>query len=248
MIAPNRNAKSILGESVMADEQWRPIPGYEGFYDVSNIGRVRSKTRSIIRIDGTPLTTQGRILKPGVEKSGHLRFFASTGHGKTKRVAIHRAVLAAFAGPCPQGCEVRHLDGNPANNLLENLSYGTRAENIADAKRHGTFPIHKKRPGAKLTEADAIAIASSHESPGYLASQYGVVVGVIRQIRVGDTWGDVTIDAREKNPYCPKYRQLTEDQINEIRLSPLKRKDLAEKFGVSEHVIKRARRSNRKSI
>ena len=55
-------------------------------------------------------------------------------------------------------------------------------------------------------------------------------------------------DAREKNPYCPKYRQLTEDQINEIRLSPLKRKDLAEKFGVSEHVIKRARRSNRKSI
>jgi hypothetical protein len=57
---------------------------------------------------------------------------------------VHRLVLAAFVGPCPEGMEVRHLDGNPANTRLANLRYGTHSENELDKVRHGTHHEARK--------------------------------------------------------------------------------------------------------
>lgn len=76
----------------------------------------------------------GRVLRPGRMPQGHQSVVLTKKGGSH---CVHALVLAAFVGPRPPGMDVRHLDGNPANNLLENLAYGTRSENCMDALRHG---------------------------------------------------------------------------------------------------------------
>lgn len=120
-------------EPELGPERWLPVVDYEGFYEVSDLGRVRSLPRQTVSgVQG------GKILKPQLtNRFGHLKVTPSR-DGVVKQVTVHRAVLAAFIGPCPEGQEVRHLDGNPANNRLDNLAYGTKGENNLDAVRHGT--------------------------------------------------------------------------------------------------------------
>lgn len=112
-------------------ESWLSVPGYEGFYEVSDFGRVRSlprKTRN-----GCP----GRILKPGLS-SGHLTVALSIDRQK-KSFLVHRLVVLAFIGPPPSPeYEVCHNDGDPLNNTLDNLRWGTRSDNLLDSVRHGT--------------------------------------------------------------------------------------------------------------
>lgn len=104
---------------------WKDIPKYEGKYQVSNFGDVRSYCRS-----NTP-----KILKPGRMPQGHLS--VALGRGNSR--CVHELVLLAFVGEKPHKHECRHLNGNPADNRLENLAWGTRSENIKDAVAHGTW-------------------------------------------------------------------------------------------------------------
>lgn len=110
-------------------EYWRPVKGFEGLYEVSSAGQVRSLPRG--RSAGCA------ALRPGANRRGHLHVTLSAGNVQTTRY-VHKLVAEAFIGPCPDGQEVRHWDGNPANNTVGNLRYGTRAENLLDAVRHGT--------------------------------------------------------------------------------------------------------------
>lgn len=114
-------------------EEWRPVIGYEGAYEVSNHGRVRSLDRIITTKAGVRKRTKGRLLKPGLQRRGHLSVIVG---GDAKRV--HRLVLEAFVGPAPKGHECCHSDGNPANNHLSNLRWGSQSENTYDRVRHGT--------------------------------------------------------------------------------------------------------------
>jgi hypothetical protein len=141
-----------------------------------------------------------KILKNSVIKGYHRVSLRSD--GKTSYMHVHILVALAFIGPRPPKADVRHLYGNPLNNRLENLSYGSRAENIADSKRHGTFPVLEKRPGAKLTREDAIAIAKSTETAEALGKRYGIRPATIQQIRRGETWQSVTDGHR-----LPSYRK-----------------------------------------
>src|SRR5262245_48467708 len=79
------------------------------------------------------LTVRWRRLSQVKDCCGYLRVGI-----KSRSRLVHRLVMEHFVGPCPPGMECRHLDGNPANNRLENLAWGTPAENHADAMRHGT--------------------------------------------------------------------------------------------------------------
>ena len=110
-------------------ENWKDIPGYEGRYQVSDQGRVRSFC----------LDTRGRFLKPGRMPSGHL----SVALGRRNSQCVHRLVLLAFVGPPPKKSECRHLNGVPSDNRLENLKWGTRSENIGDDFVHGVRTIEK---------------------------------------------------------------------------------------------------------
>jgi hypothetical protein len=111
-------------------EEWRPLPGFEGRYEVSDQGRVYS-----VKTTGYGSGSTGRILASTSSTHGHrkVRLY----HNKAQCwLYVHRLVMLAFVGPCPAGQEVRHLDGDPTNNCLDNLRYGTRSENALDRAIH----------------------------------------------------------------------------------------------------------------
>lgn len=119
-------------------EVWKSVVGYEGYYEVSNHGRVRSVDR--IATDGSRRRGQIRKLVPiGVDRQQYLSVVLSRG-SKVKCVRVHAEVLRAFRGPPPLGKEARHLDGSSSNNRLGNLRYGTQKQNTEDKRRHGRIP------------------------------------------------------------------------------------------------------------
>jgi hypothetical protein len=121
-------------------EIWKDIPGYEGRYQASTEGRIRSVSRIIQEKNISTgkiyyHNISGRILKPGRYcKSGHLSVVL--GHGADGS-PVHQLVMRTFIGEPPVGMEVLHKNGNPTDNQLCNLHYGTRTENILDVYRQG---------------------------------------------------------------------------------------------------------------
>lgn len=105
-------------------EQWKPIPGYEGLYEISDMGRVLSVRRQ-------------QLLKPSAGNDGYLKLKL---RGKNQRV--HRLVLLAFVGPCPEGMATRHLNGRRGDNRLANLEWADHATNIRDKRRHADPAAH----------------------------------------------------------------------------------------------------------
>lgn len=120
-----------------SNERWLPIPGHKGTYEISDHGRVWSCRRTIRRSDGRTSTVGGRILKGGTLKSGHRSVWLATSTGEGDWRLIHRLVLEAFVGVCPEGMECCHFDDDPSNNRLGNLRWATRNENMLDRSRNG---------------------------------------------------------------------------------------------------------------
>lgn len=125
-------------------EEWRPVPGYEGVYEVSNRGNVRSLDRTVVGSDGRVRDFPGRRLKPHRDADGRGRVGLRY-QGKEWRKPVSVLVALAFLGPKPDpSMGVRHLDGNARNDDLSNLAWGTQAENVRDRLRHGTDPNASK--------------------------------------------------------------------------------------------------------
>src|SRR5882672_2703504 len=101
-------------------------------------------------------------LKPGpalmmeqiATQSGYLRVSLCRKSQKRRSFFVHRLVLETYVGPCPPGHQTRHLDGNGKNNRVENLAWGSRAENLADMRRHGSTPCGEANKKAKLSRND----------------------------------------------------------------------------------------------
>lgn len=129
---------------VHSTEIWMPIPEFPG-YEVSSVGRVRSKKQQqkewrLLRSHKRQRTKRGL---PYIA-------VALMRDGKAVGKLVHVLVLTAFVGPAPEGMECRHLDGNPSNNRLANLRWGTHQENMADRKMHGRL-AGENHSGVKLT-------------------------------------------------------------------------------------------------
>lgn len=120
-------------------EEWRPVAGCEGIYDVSNLGRVRSLAR--VNRKGQPV--RGRILKQLIRRDGRPQVNASL-NGVRKTFHVHRLVATAFLGEPRPGEVVCHGDGDPANNAARNLRWDTRSSNNLDSVRHGTHRQARK--------------------------------------------------------------------------------------------------------
>lgn len=118
---------------------------------------------------------------------GHLKLNLGTGPGRSQWV--HRLVLHAFAGPPGDGQVARHLDGDPTNNALGNLVWGSPSENNADMVEHGRSTRGTANARAKLTEEQVQAIRASSDSVRTLGKRYGVDFSTISQIRTGKLWG-----------------------------------------------------------
>ena len=165
-------------------ERWLAVPGYEGFYEVSDLGRVRS-VRHMTRIGWRG----GRVLKA----NRALRCWQVTLYrdGVATPARLHQLVLLAFTGPCPPGQEGRHGPGGVKDNRLANLCYGTHSENIRDKVRDGTDGSGERNANAKLTQASVAGIrsaAADGESQYVLARRYGVTQANISLIVTGKGW------------------------------------------------------------
>ena len=118
-------------------EEWRDIPGYEGMYQVSNLGQVRSIGRTVTRSDGQVHRYKGNILRTPLNQRGY-QVVNLCIHGKCQIRTVHSLIAETFIGTRPEGMEVCHSDGNKTNNRVDNLRYGTSSENKLDNVRHGT--------------------------------------------------------------------------------------------------------------
>ena len=128
-------------------ERWKPVVGFEGLYEVSSLGNVRSlaKVLPFRSKHGRWFTRQTKtaLISKNLMNAGYHIVHLYRGDVRTVRT-VH-SVVAAFLGPRPAGLDVAHWNGQKLDNRVENLRYATRSENHLDKRRHGTSLLGKKR-------------------------------------------------------------------------------------------------------
>jgi len=168
-------------------EEWRSIPGYEGLYEVSNYGRIKSLART---------NSTGTLIVPEKIKIACLRnsYLAVRlcKNGTETNKPVHALVLLAFVGPRPADQQCRHLNGDAWDNRLINLAWGTSTENREDQRQHGTDQIGERHPKAKLTRWNVLIDIPVYTAMGLNRRQIAMKLGVnrvtIKKIVRGQTW------------------------------------------------------------
>lgn len=168
------------------EEEWKPIKGYEGIYEVSNMGRVKSLHRS-----------QGRILKQYTQDNGYVKVnLSKNGTHNTKRV--HRLVATAFIPNPHNKPEVNHIDGNKENNNVDNLEWCTREYNVRHAFHNGLMKkntqqkksviLYKKYGEYKSITEAAKALSVTRRALSRAINQNSSIhdfIGVIKNTHMG---------------------------------------------------------------
>lgn len=163
------------------DEIWKDIPGYDLYYEISNLGRIRSKPQIM------------KTFSTGRNRS-HVALALRDNNSKKKTHLVHVLVAETFIGPRPGGdwrkIQVNHIDGNSKNNCVSNLEYVTCAENHRHAVRLGLAYIGEKNGNAKLTAEDVrdIRTMTAREA----SKKYGVHYQTARNIINRKKWKHVT--------------------------------------------------------
>ena len=171
-------------------ELWRPIPGYEGYYEAGDLGNIRSVDRQVKFSNGTVQLRKGRILKQSLNTGGYyIVTLALNGQHLTQ--PVHRLVLTTFRGPGLEGHVCCHNDGNKQNNRLLNLRWDTHSGNESDKRLHGTDMRGETHPQVKLTEDDVRAIRTDSRSLHSIAKDYPVTYAAISLIKRRKTWAHV---------------------------------------------------------
>lgn len=159
---------------------WMPIVGFEGLYEVSILGKVRSLTYP---------TKKGRmprkvplIIGQSIKRGTHLSVSLKNLAGKYKTLYVHSIMAEAFIGPRPEGMLCCHDDGDELNNVIGNLRWDTAVENQKDRVKHGTDVRGSKHPRAKLSDEQALEIKRRRiagEKGVDLAKEFNVSVALV---------------------------------------------------------------------
>jgi transcriptional regulator len=157
--------------------------------------------------------------------------------GNKAQAYVHEMILLAFVGPRPPGCtHVRHLNGNPQDNRLSNLCWGTPIENAGDKSTHGTLPKGEGAYQAKLTERDVIEILRLRDEgwPSYQIGRfYGVARTTVLAIIFGRSWAHIP---RARKPEVLN-RKLTPEDVRTIRklhVDGTTQVEIARRFGITQ--------------
>lgn len=178
-----------MNEPQDTTERWKAIPGYEGLYEVSSQGRVRSLPRyARVRGNGTRFV-RARILRPNTSSRYQSVVLSRENHLKTR--LIHALVLEAFVGPAPEGMQGCHWDRDKSNNVLSNLRWDTPKGNDSDKERHGTIMHGSRNGNSKLREeqiAEVEQLLYQGLSQWDIANKLGVHQGTISRIHLHKSW------------------------------------------------------------
>jgi hypothetical protein len=121
----------------LPSEEWRAVVGWDGYYEVSNMGRVRGLDRVSLGV-----RVHGRIRRPAIKRRRdpywQVHLFRGGRGSKVHRLYVHLLVLEAFVGPRPKGLEACHNNGDCQDNRVENLRWDTHEANMQDQIKHGT--------------------------------------------------------------------------------------------------------------
>jgi hypothetical protein len=167
-------------------EIWKPIIGYEGFYSISNFGRVR-------RDCGGAANTHAGFMRKGNKSNRYVEINLSK-YGVSKKYRTHALVAIHFIGPRPVGMEINHIDGNKYNNFVKNLEYVSPKENMAHAQKSGLLrcAFGEKQGSSKLKENEVNEIRIKYKLGNYtqklLAKEYGISSANIRHIVGNRSW------------------------------------------------------------
>lgn len=186
------------------NEVWKDIPGYEGFYQISNNGMVRSLDREVkrnakfrngkssVRI----MRIKGKILTPYITNNGYYSINLQKNNIVSKFL-VHRIVGLVFIDNVDNKPQINHLDANRKNNSVNNLEWTTQSENMKHCFSigNGVFPDHKgeKHPQHKLTESQVLEMRSLHYKIPYsqLAKMYGVSEVTVHRILTKRIWAHI---------------------------------------------------------
>ena len=173
------------------EELWKPVPGYEGSYEVSNCGRVRG----LNRWDAAGRRWKGRMRKCQTSWNGYP--VIGLRDGRLRLLKVHRVVLEAFVGPCPEGMEACHFpDRNPANCHLDNLRWDTKKENEFHKVKHGTAGRGEQHPRAKLNNIDIERIFDLRRAGRqlkHIAGWMGISVSQTSKILARQMWAHLPL-------------------------------------------------------
>lgn len=178
----------------MKNEIWKDIPGYEGLYSVSDMGRVKSLERVVTRKNRhggiSEYRVREKIRRLPVDAYGYPTVTLCSENGKLS-AKVHQLVLLAFEGPLPDGMVTRHLNSIKTDNRRRNLRYGTHKENAQDAREAGTAVRGSTHGCAKLAEKDVLEIRRRYakgEMGVDLARVFGVSKATVSLITLRKSW------------------------------------------------------------
>lgn len=174
----------------MTEEIWKPVVGYEGRYEVGDLGSVRSLPRSWVDSWGRKMSREGIVLKHSINEWGYPIVKLYAGKGAKRSWNVAHLVIGAFVGPRPAGMEVCHEDGVAGNAALTNLRYDTPIGNQADRVRHGTHNRGERNWKAKLSDDDVRQIRMMEGTAPIwaIAATFGIDASGISNIMAGRTW------------------------------------------------------------
>lgn len=165
----------------MPSEIWKKVQGYSKFYEVSNLGRVRSLDRKTGHGKGKfKRKLKGRILNQTINKNGY-PYVSLSKKGIVKKYFISWLVAEAFIEKRPKGKECNHIDGNKSNNHVNNLEWVTRAEN--NYHKENILGLHNRgeRQGlAKLTNDKIVKIIRLYKTGKFTQKELGAIFNISR--------------------------------------------------------------------
>ena len=177
----------------MTFEQWLPVLGYEGLYQVSSTGRVRTLRPAGGSGGGSRPRDSGGALRSGATQDGY-RIVALYGHDRRRSMRrVHVLVLEAFHGPRPAGKVAGHMNAVRDDNRVENLRWLTPAENVAQREADGNTSRGERHGRAKVSAADvrAIRAARGNETQAQLARRFGLSPASISFIQSRRNWAHI---------------------------------------------------------
>lgn len=210
------------------EEIWKDVPGYEGYYQASNFGRIKSLEKIVKHNCGGPKKLNERILNGTISSFGYIRVDLSK-EGKSRRFAVHRIIAETFLGK--SDLIVNHIDGVKTNNNIENLEYVTTQENTAHAVRIGLI-----KNNSKINKKAIIKDYQNGCRLRFLEKKYNTSHHEIRKMLM-----DSGIEIESKGIRRRRYR-IDESELKQLIEKGLNNSEISRKLNVSRHSIRYRRK------